>query len=29
LENTYANPKLTTPADLPWFEYLLTQNVPA
>lgn len=23
LENTYANPKLTTPADLPWFEYLL------
>ena len=26
LENTYANPKLTTPADLPWFEYLLTQQ---
>ncbi|MBW8782204.1 MAG: 2-C-methyl-D-erythritol 4-phosphate cytidylyltransferase [Verrucomicrobia bacterium] len=24
LENTYPNPKLTTPADLPWFEYLLT-----
>ncbi|HTJ77455.1 MAG TPA: IspD/TarI family cytidylyltransferase [Rariglobus sp.] len=26
LENTYPNPKLTTPADLPWFEYLLSQN---
>ncbi len=26
LENTHANPKLTTPADLPWFEYLLTQQ---
>ncbi len=26
LENTYANPKLTTPADLPWFEYLLTHK---
>jgi len=25
LENPHANPKLTTPADLPWFEYLLTQ----
>ena len=23
LENPYPNPKLTTPADLPWFEYLL------
>ncbi|WP_221033003.1 2-C-methyl-D-erythritol 4-phosphate cytidylyltransferase [Actomonas aquatica] len=22
LENTHPNPKLTTPADLPWFEYL-------
>ncbi len=26
LENPHANPKLTTPADLPWFEYLLTQQ---
>ena len=26
LENPYANPKLTTPADLPWFEYLLAQS---
>ena len=26
LENTHANPKLTTPADLPWFEYLLMQQ---
>jgi 2-C-methyl-D-erythritol 4-phosphate cytidylyltransferase len=26
LENTLPNPKLTTPADLPWFEYLLTQQ---
>jgi len=26
LENPYANPKLTTPADLPWFEYLLSQQ---
>ena len=26
LENTHANPKLTTPADLPWFEYLLTRQ---
>ena len=26
LENTHANPKLTTPSDLPWFEYLLTQQ---
>ncbi|MFA6289860.1 MAG: 2-C-methyl-D-erythritol 4-phosphate cytidylyltransferase [Opitutaceae bacterium] len=26
LENTHANPKLTTPADLPWFEYLLAQS---
>ena len=26
LENTHANPKLTTPADLPWFEYLLAQQ---
>jgi 2-C-methyl-D-erythritol 4-phosphate cytidylyltransferase len=25
LENPHANPKLTTPADLPWFEYLLTK----
>ena len=27
LENTHANPKLTTPADLPWFEYLLAQQL--
>jgi 2-C-methyl-D-erythritol 4-phosphate cytidylyltransferase len=26
LENPYSNPKLTTPADLPWFEYLLAQS---
>jgi 2-C-methyl-D-erythritol 4-phosphate cytidylyltransferase len=26
LENTHPNPKLTTPADLPWFEYLLTRQ---
>ena len=26
LENPHANPKLTTPADLPWLEFLLTQN---
>lgn len=26
LENTYPNPKLTTPADLPYFEYLRTQG---
>jgi 2-C-methyl-D-erythritol 4-phosphate cytidylyltransferase len=26
LENPHANPKLTTPADLPWFEYLLTHK---
>jgi 2-C-methyl-D-erythritol 4-phosphate cytidylyltransferase len=26
LENPLPNPKLTTPADLPWFEYLLTQQ---
>lgn len=26
LENTQPNPKLTTPADLPWFEYLLAQK---
>lgn len=26
LENTHANPKLTTPADLPWFEYLLSRK---
>jgi 2-C-methyl-D-erythritol 4-phosphate cytidylyltransferase len=26
LENTHPNPKLTTPADLPWFEYLLTHK---
>ncbi|CAM2832296.1 IspD/TarI family cytidylyltransferase [Rariglobus hedericola] len=26
LENSHANPKLTTPADLPWFEYLLSQS---
>jgi 2-C-methyl-D-erythritol 4-phosphate cytidylyltransferase len=25
LDNPYPNPKLTTPADLPWFEYLLPQ----
>ena len=27
LENTHANPKLTTPTDLPWFEYLLAQQL--
>jgi len=26
LENPYPNPKLTTPADLVWFEYLLTHR---
>ena len=26
LENSLPNPKLTTPADLPWFEYLLAQQ---
>lgn len=26
LENEYPNPKLTTPADLPWFEYLLAHQ---
>ena len=26
LENTYPNPKLTTPADLPYLEFLLTQT---
>ena len=26
LENPHANPKLTTPADLPWLEFLLTQT---
>ncbi len=26
LENAHPNPKLTTPADLPWFEYLLGQS---
>jgi 2-C-methyl-D-erythritol 4-phosphate cytidylyltransferase len=26
LENPHPNPKLTTPADLPWFEYLLLQR---
>ncbi|HEY8932080.1 MAG TPA: IspD/TarI family cytidylyltransferase [Rariglobus sp.] len=26
LENAHSNPKLTTPADLPWFEYLLAQK---
>jgi 2-C-methyl-D-erythritol 4-phosphate cytidylyltransferase len=26
LENALPNPKLTTPADLPWFEYLLAQQ---
>jgi 2-C-methyl-D-erythritol 4-phosphate cytidylyltransferase len=26
LENPHPNPKLTTPTDLPWFEYLLTQQ---
>ena len=25
LENTHPNPKLTTPADLPYFEYLLRE----
>jgi 2-C-methyl-D-erythritol 4-phosphate cytidylyltransferase len=29
VENPHPNPKLTTPADLPWFEYLLTQIAPA
>lgn len=27
LENTYPNPKLTTPSDLPYFEYLRSQMV--
>ena len=27
LENPHPNPKLTTPADLAWFEYLLEQKV--
>lgn len=26
LENTHPNPKLTTPADLPWFEFLLARD---
>ena len=26
LENLHANPKLTTPADLPFLEFLLTQT---
>jgi 2-C-methyl-D-erythritol 4-phosphate cytidylyltransferase len=26
LENPHANPKLTTPADLPWLEFLLSQT---
>lgn len=26
LENPWPNPKLTTPADLPWFEFLLSQS---
>mgnify|MGYP002789443379 CR=1 FL=1 len=26
LENPYPNPKLTTPADLPWFEFLLSHR---
>lgn len=26
LENPYPNPKLTTPADLPWFEFLLARG---
>jgi 2-C-methyl-D-erythritol 4-phosphate cytidylyltransferase len=26
LENTFPNPKLTTPADLPWFEFLLAHQ---
>jgi 2-C-methyl-D-erythritol 4-phosphate cytidylyltransferase len=26
LENPHPNPKLTTPADLPWFEYLLASD---
>lgn len=26
LENPYPNPKLTTPADLPWFEFLLARH---
>lgn len=28
LENSHPNPKLTTPADLPWFEFLLARNTP-
>ncbi len=28
LENPFPNPKLTTPADLPYFEYLLGQSEP-
>lgn len=28
LENTYPNPKLTTPADLAYFEYLRSKNTP-
>jgi 2-C-methyl-D-erythritol 4-phosphate cytidylyltransferase len=28
VENPHANPKLTTPADLPWFEYLLAAQTP-
>ncbi|HWA25381.1 MAG TPA: 2-C-methyl-D-erythritol 4-phosphate cytidylyltransferase [Lacunisphaera sp.] len=27
LENPYPNPKLTTPTDLPWLEFLLSQNL--
>ena len=26
LDNPHPNPKLTTPADLPWFEYLLARH---
>jgi 2-C-methyl-D-erythritol 4-phosphate cytidylyltransferase len=29
LENNQPNPKLTTPADLPWFEYLLARQTSA
>jgi 2-C-methyl-D-erythritol 4-phosphate cytidylyltransferase len=27
LENQHPNPKLTTPADLPWLEFLLNRSV--
>jgi 2-C-methyl-D-erythritol 4-phosphate cytidylyltransferase len=29
VENPHPNPKLTTPADLPWFEYLLAAQTPS